>query len=89
MERLSWSEIWDQKTGGRRRGALHKSIPVESLIPEAQARLRNLQLDDHDELFRFRLGNMERLWGVFVGGHHIFYALWWDPDHKICPSQDT
>jgi hypothetical protein len=89
MERLSWTEIRAQQTGGKqRRGAKHKSIPVENLIPEAQQRLLQLDLDDHDELFRFRLGNMERLWGVFVGGHHVFYPIWWDPDHRICPSAE-
>jgi len=89
MERLTWREIRDQITGGNtRRGPKHKTIPVESLIPAAQARLAELELDDHTELFRFRLGNMKRLWGVFVGGHHVFYPVWWDPDHKICPSRD-
>ncbi len=63
MERLSWSEIRTQTTGGKqRRGPSHKSIPIESLIPEARTRLQELDLDDFEELFRFRLGNMERLW---------------------------
>lgn len=86
MERLTWREIRDQMTGGnRRRGAKHKPIPRGHLVPEAQERLRELQLDDFDELFRFRLRNMERLWGVLHGSPRVFYPIWWDPEHKICP----
>ncbi|SDD03931.1 hypothetical protein [Actinokineospora iranica] len=89
MEKLTWAEIWAQLTGGNsRRGPKHKSIPVEHLIKSAQDRLTTLDLDDHPELFRFRLGSLERLWGVFVGGHHIFYPLWWDAAHQICPSRE-
>ncbi|WP_345423966.1 hypothetical protein [Pseudonocardia xishanensis] len=89
MERLTWREVRDQMTGGhRRRGPKHKSIPVDHIIPEAQARLAELDLDDFPELFRFRHGNKGRLWGVFVGGHHVFYPVWWDPEHKVCPSKD-
>lgn len=59
--------------------------PCERAGLEARARLEELGLDDFDELFRFRLGNMERLWGVFAGNNHVFYPLWWDCDHKVCP----
>jgi hypothetical protein len=87
MEHLTWREIWNQQTGGaRRRGAKHKFIPAASLCPAAQRRLLELKLEEFDELFRFRLGNMERLWGVV---HlDVFYPVWWDPEHKVCPSQD-
>lgn len=86
MERLTWREIRLQMSGGeRRRGPKHKPIPVEHVVKEAQDRLRELQLDDFDELFRFRTGNMERLWGVLHGEPPVFYPIWWDPDHKICP----
>ena len=90
MERLTWLQVRSLMTGGRdRRGALHKSIPVGHLCTPAQQRLSELGLDDLDEMFRFRLGNMERLWGVIVNeGPLVFYPVWWDPDHKICPSQD-
>lgn len=42
--------------------------------------------DDFDEMFRFRLGNLERLWGVIRDG--VFYAIWWDPNHQVCPGKD-
>ena len=75
-----------QTGGNRRRGALHKFIPSAHLCPAAQRRLLDLRLDEFDELFRFRLGNLERLWGVI---HlDVFYPVWWDPEHKVCPSND-
>jgi hypothetical protein len=87
MEHLTWKEIRNQQTGGhRRRGAKHKFIPAAHLCPAAQRRLLDLQLDEFDELFRFRLGNLERLWGVTYGD--VFYPVWWDPEHKVCPGQD-
>lgn len=90
LERLTWREIRQQQTGGnRRRGPKHKSIPRDHLWKEAQDRLEELQLDDFEELFRFRTGNMERLWGVLSGDSpRVFYPIWWDPDHKVCPSRD-
>jgi hypothetical protein len=85
MERLTWHEIRSQLTGGnRRRGAKHKFIPVSSLCALAQARLVELTPDDFEEMFRFRLGNMERLWGVILDG--VFYPVRWDPGHQVCPS---
>jgi hypothetical protein len=87
MERLSWTEVRAMMAHGQRRGDnKHKFIPIEHLCGDAQRRLVELQLDDFDQLFRFRLGNMERLWGVVEGG--VFYPVWWDPQHKVCPSAD-
>jgi hypothetical protein len=86
MERLTWKEIRAQMTGGRRRGALHKDIPVSNLCAVAQQRLLDLRLDDFDQMFRFRRGNFPRLWGVIMEG--VFYPVWWDPEHKVCPSGD-
>jgi hypothetical protein len=87
MERNTWRQIMDQKTGGDRRGALHKFIRVESLCSAAQQRLGELEID-FDKLFRFRLGNMHRLWGVLPMPSGIFYPIWYDPDHKVCPGKD-
>jgi hypothetical protein len=88
MERLTWKEIRAQLTGGQRRGAKHKFIPVTSLCPIAQRRLIELELDEFEQMFRFRLGNMGRLWGVIAEDDHVFYPVWWDPGHKVCPSAD-
>lgn len=90
MERLSWKEIRGQLTGGhRRRGSKHKFIPVEHLVTAAQDRLRHLELDEFDQVFRFRLSGPERLWGVISDeSPRVFYPIWWDPAHRICPGKD-
>ncbi|OEJ57752.1 hypothetical protein BGM19_07000 [Streptomyces agglomeratus] len=90
MERLTWREVRAQMTSSkRRRGLKHKSIPIAHLCKEAQDRLQELQFDDFEELFRFRTGNMERLWGVISGDSpRVFYPIWWDADHKVCPGMD-
>jgi hypothetical protein len=85
MERLTWTEIQSQmfnsKKGSHRK---HHPMQLGLLCSEARERLRALRLDDVDELFRFRLGNMSRLWGV-VDADGIFYPVWWDPKHKVYP----
>lgn len=88
-EKRTWKEIRHDMAGGRRRrGEKHKFIPLSSLCKDAQDRLVALELDDQDQLFRFRLSGMERLWGVLLPDDHMFYLLWWDGEHKVCPSAE-
>lgn len=83
MERHTWKEIKSQVTGSKSGShRKHHAMPSEDLCQEAQRRLREKQLEGFD-LFRFRLGNMERLWGFIYGG--VFYPVWWDPDHQVYP----
>lgn len=90
MEKRTWSEIRRDMAGGnRRRGEKHKFIPLASLCKEARTRLAEIELDDQDQLFRFRLGNLKRLWGVILPDDHMFYLLWWDSQHRVCPSADS
>jgi hypothetical protein len=88
MEQLTWGEIWQQQAGGeRRRGQKHKYIPMDHLCPEAQRSLGELELDDaSDDWFRFRVSGARRLWGITEG--HVFYPVWWDPRHEVCPNRD-
>jgi hypothetical protein len=61
-----------------------KPIPVESFSPEAKKRLKEIDLDDYDGLWELRVSGKPRVWGIL--NHNIFYLVWWDPDHKVCPS---
>jgi hypothetical protein len=70
-----------EKTGGDQR---HKAYPVGIICHEAQKRLEEIGLDDLDEVFRFRLASKPRLYGFLV--QHIFYVLWWDPEHNVYPT---
>lgn len=73
-EGMVWNEIF----------ARDHRVLANGLIDAARKRLIDLRLDDIDELWRFQLTGRNRLWGLRV--RHVFYVLWWDPDHRICPS---
>lgn len=62
----------------------NKPIPVDSICKLARERLEEIEADDLDELWELRLSGKERVWGARTG--HIFYLLWWDPNHTVCPS---
>jgi len=81
FEQLLWREVesFNTDTGHR----MHHSMEVDSICSESQVRLGDLGFD-HDEIYRFRLGNKRRLWGFrFL---NVFEILWYDPDHNIYPT---
>jgi hypothetical protein len=84
--RRKWNEIWSDQTGSRRRHKKHHFQPVDSLCDEAQKRLGQLRLDEvfESEIFRFRDGGLGRLWGFVVAD--VFHVVWWDPEHRVCPT---
>ena len=80
ISRSSWTEVRGQTAGGHRR---HREMDVAVLTPAAIARLQELELD-LDQLFRFRLSGAARLWGFVIQG--VFHTLWWDPNHRVYPT---
>lgn len=66
-------------------GPRHKFIKIESLCPRAQKRLQEIELDDLDGLWELHMSGKVRIWGHRV--EHVFYPVWWDPDHTVCPSR--
>lgn len=79
---LSWAEIGMQTSGSHRK---HHGQEVTSICSEAQSRWSEKNLDQYDEIFRFRLGSTKRLWGYRIRAQ--FHVVWWDPDHKIYPTE--
>lgn len=59
-------------------------VKISDIIKEAQDELIHLKQDDADQLWRLELTGLQRLWGIRF--QDIFRVLWWDPQHKICPS---
>lgn len=78
VEHESWTQIKS------RTSMKSHLVSTEKLCKEAQKRLVELKLDDWGQIFSLRLSSKERLWGLLQGD--IFYALWWDPEHQVCPS---
>ena len=77
-ERMTWAEI-------RRDGVRDHAVRLDKLVIKAQKRLQRLKLDEWDFLWRLRFTGKQRLWGIKTG--RIFLVLWWDPQHKVCPSR--
>lgn len=67
------------------RGGSH-AIESWKLCKEAKDRLEFLKLDDFDELYSLRLTGTQRIWCIREGGTNVMRVLWWDPDHRVCPS---
>ena len=65
-----------------RAGNLDVALP--SLSPEAIQRLVELEYDDLDALFHFRIDGKTRIW--CVRDRNIMRVLWYDPEHEVCPS---
>ena len=79
FESMTWSEILVK-------GKKHNhSINVEDLCPAARERLRNIRQDDVEDLVSLSLSGRERVWGILEGAG-VLKVLWWDPDHRVCPS---
>jgi len=75
LEQFSWAQLPHN---------MHHAVTVDQLCPEAQGRLRELQQDDVAELYSIRLSGQRRVCGILHG--HVFYLLWWDPNHEVCPA---
>jgi len=63
----------------RNSGSFH-NIPLEKFEKEARDRLDQLQLDDLEELYSFRMDGKCRLYCIKY--LNIFSVLWWDSKHK-------
>lgn len=81
----TWGEIQSEMTGNRKnRHKKHHDMDVDILRKEAQKRLYDLEYDDFDKIFRFRISGRKRLWGFRIC--ECFFFLWYDPKHEIYPS---
>lgn len=76
--------ILDERYGNGK--SKHHNVEVSRLSKDARKRIKELFNEQNmiDELFSLRLSGKNRVWGVLNG--NIFYFLWWDPDHKVCPA---
>lgn len=81
--KLTWAQISDQRTGDKTRHKKHHDMNLYVIEREAIDRWLELGLDEHETLYRFRLGNCPRLWGFRISSK--FFVVWWDKFHKIYP----
>ena len=81
LEGLDWSEIQNQTSDSGH--LMHYDQEIIELCDEAIERWLELDYDQYDTVFRFRLGNKKRSWGIVLQGH--FFMIWYERYHKICP----
>ncbi len=78
FESMTWSDILV-----RAKNQNH-AVRVQQLCSQARKRLAQMGLDEFEDLVSLRLSARERVWGILAEG--VLELLWWDPDHKVCPS---
>lgn len=76
FERRTWGKIVSDKKHNH-------WIDAYKLIKEAQERLIELNFN-YDSLFSLHLTGTLRLFGYIENG--VYYIIWYDPNHEICPS---
>lgn len=80
---MTWAEVRKQTHDGGK--SKHHFLSPQSLSPEAAERLKTKQLEEYsDSIFSFALDNKLRLVGIRKNEN--FHVLWYDPEHKVCPS---
>lgn len=78
FERQTWGGIVTDKKNNH-------FIAPNQMIKAARKRIEELRYMEYaDSLFSVRVGGRERLWGILADG--IFYVVWYDQNHEICPS---
>jgi hypothetical protein len=82
IEKLADFETMDE--GALQNKGCHE-IETHILCKEAQQRLLYLELDDLTCLFSLRLGSKTRVFCIRRPTY--MRVLWWDPEHKVCPSK--
>jgi RPA family protein len=75
-ESMTWAEV-DGPTGCH-------FVELGDLVPDAQARLRELEKDEQDRLFSVRITGKLRIWGI--RDLAILRVLWCDQEHEVCPA---
>jgi hypothetical protein len=75
VETMNWADL--------RSGGSHP-VDVDQFAKDAKDRLTALKLDDLDELYSLRVSGEARVWAI--KDENVLRLLWWDPNHKICPS---
>ncbi len=76
FDSMEWAEI---------EGPNNHFIEISKLSTEAKNRLKEIQQDDVDQVFSLRLKGKPRI--ICIRDRNIAKLLWFDPDHKVCPSK--
>lgn len=81
--KLTWREVDTHSSDKGHK--MHHGHEISDLLQEAQQRWKNLDYEQYDTVFRFRIGNTGRVWGFILQAH--FHIVWWDRYHNIYPTE--
>ena len=88
FESITWQELENQTFFGKgKTKTMHHWVSTARIIKEAKERLKEIKLDDYDEIYSIRLSGTNRVWGIRINNY--FRILWFDFDHEICPSMKS
>jgi hypothetical protein len=77
FEKMTWGEI-EGPSGSH-------FVDVTALVKPARKRLKEIGMEDTDQIFSLRMGARPRIWGIRDVA--VLQIIWWDPEHAVCPSQ--
>lgn len=75
FESMKWKEIDRTKSCGL--------MEVSAICKEAKDRLIETNREEFGTLYKLRVDQRGRVWGVRL--LDVFHVLWWDPDHGVYP----
>lgn len=82
FESMKWGELVTLP------GNPHHLVSVDDLGKEARQEFERIfhPQDQVDELMSLRVDARKRVWGRLDHDTPALQILWWDPEHKVCPS---
>jgi hypothetical protein len=83
IETKKWFELEIEQFGKNGKSKNHW-VHIRDIIKPARNRLKELNMDDVEELFSIRLTGKQRVWGI--RDFNYFKMIWFDFEHEICPS---
>ncbi len=75
LESMTWGEI---------EGSDNHFIDRSQCSKEAQDRLAEIKMDDVAEVFSLHITGRQRMVGI--RDQEVLRILWYDPEHRVCPS---
>ena len=79
-ERMTWGEIYSA-SGGRTKGNNSHPVSTSQVSGAAKKRLKQIRLDDIEDLVSLRINSRTRIYGIRDG--RSFQFLWYDPWHHM------
>lgn len=78
-----WSEI--KRDTHDKAKSKHHFLEIGTLSKAAKERIKKMELEEFsDAIFSFAFDNKLRVIGIRE--NELFHVVWYDPEHKFCPS---